>query len=107
MIDIDKDGNISYPELRALIVGIRFDEIDLDADDAVQKVMDDFDTSNNELIDVEEFVKGISKYLNEAKHSATSRVAGPDTGKILNDYDQVSCLLMAFSTSHECKAMTS
>ncbi|KAK9269560.1 hypothetical protein L1049_001336 [Liquidambar formosana] len=88
MIDIDNDGNISYPELRALIVGIRFDEIDLDADDAVQKVMNDFDTSNNDLIDVDEFVKGISKYLNEAKHSATSRVAGPDTGKFLNDYDQ-------------------
>ncbi|KAK9265344.1 hypothetical protein L1049_027213 [Liquidambar formosana] len=87
-IDTNDDGNIQRGELRALIVGIRFDEIDLNADDAVEKVMKDFDTSNNELIDVEEFVKGISNYLKEAKHSATSHLAGPDTGKILNDYHQ-------------------
>ncbi|KAK9266268.1 hypothetical protein L1049_025345 [Liquidambar formosana] len=87
-IDTNNDGNIQRGELRALIVGIRFDEIDLDADDAVEKVMKDFDRSNNELIDVEEFVRGISNYLKEAKHSATSRLAGPDIVNILNDHDQ-------------------
>ncbi|KAJ0963079.1 hypothetical protein J5N97_028201 [Dioscorea zingiberensis] len=68
-LDLDGNNLVSRSELRALIIGIQFEEIDLDRDDAVDKVMDDFDTSRNDIIEEEEFVEGISKWLNEAKRS--------------------------------------
>ncbi|KAF8391280.1 hypothetical protein HHK36_023582 [Tetracentron sinense] len=86
-IDLNSDGSLSDSELRALIIGIQFDQMDLDKDDAVEKVIKDFDTSNDSLIDVEEFVKGISKWLNEAKRSAVSgHNPGPHTIKFINDF---------------------
>nr|XP_023896594.1 sodium/calcium exchanger NCL-like [Quercus suber] len=69
-IDANHDGHISYSELRALLVGINFDEIDLDRDDAVNKIMKDFDTSGNSCIEKEEFVDGISRWLNKTKKTA-------------------------------------
>ncbi|KAF4378902.1 hypothetical protein F8388_021989 [Cannabis sativa] len=68
-IDADNDGHLSTAEIRALIIGINFNEIDLDSDDAANKVMSDFDTSNDRRVDKEEFVIGISKWLTEAKRS--------------------------------------
>ncbi|XVF70103.1 hypothetical protein PTKIN_Ptkin11bG0135500 [Pterospermum kingtungense] len=68
-IDENHDGHLSPSELRALIIGIRFEEIDLDKDDAVRKVMADFDTSLDSLVDEDEFVKGITKWINEAKQT--------------------------------------
>ncbi|XWS10957.1 hypothetical protein CRYUN_Cryun38cG0042900 [Craigia yunnanensis] len=68
-IDENQDGSLSTSELKAFIIGIRFEEIDLDQDDAVRKVMEDFDTSLDSLVQVEEFVKGITKWINEAKQT--------------------------------------
>lgn len=76
-IDENHDGNLSKAELRALIVGIQFEEIDLDKNEAVDKVMSDFDTSNDQFVDEGEFVKGISRWLMEAKRYGGS---GPDAG---------------------------
>ncbi|CAL5390756.1 unnamed protein product [Camellia sinensis] len=86
-IDGDKDGFISEPELKALILGMRLDEINFDQDDAVRKVMNDFDTSNDYKIDSREFTDGISKWLDEAKQAgAPSREAGTATMKYLDDF---------------------
>nr|DAD21138.1 TPA_asm: hypothetical protein HUJ06_022601 [Nelumbo nucifera] len=68
-IDADKDGHLSIPELRALIIGIELEEIDLNRDDAAEKLMKDFDQSNDNLLNEEEFVEGIKKWLYEAKRS--------------------------------------
>ncbi|KAK1320062.1 hypothetical protein QJS10_CPA03g00117 [Acorus calamus] len=68
VIDQDKNGKVSHSELRALIIGIQFEEIDLDKDDAVDKVMAEFDTNRDNTIEEQEFIVGISKWLNEAKH---------------------------------------
>ncbi|KAL7218334.1 hypothetical protein ACSBR2_011577 [Camellia fascicularis] len=86
-IDGDEDGFISEPELKALIVGMRLDEISLNGDDAVKKVMNDFDTSNDYKIDLLEFINGISKWLDEVKQAgASSREAGPASLKHLDDF---------------------
>ena len=77
-IDANHDGYISATELRSFIVGIQFDEIDLDLDVAVDKIMKDIDTSHNSRIEKEEFVDGVSRWLNKTKSAAT-RVAGPHT----------------------------
>uniref|UniRef100_A0A7N2MCA1 EF-hand domain-containing protein n=1 Tax=Quercus lobata TaxID=97700 RepID=A0A7N2MCA1_QUELO len=83
-IDANHDGHISDSELRAWIVGINFDEIDLDQNDAVNKIMKDFDTSGNSSIEKEEFVDGISRWLNKTKKTA-ARDPGPET-KLFNDF---------------------
>ncbi|XP_022773820.1 sodium/calcium exchanger NCL-like [Durio zibethinus] len=73
MIDENGDGRLSPAELRALVLGIRFEEIDMDIEDAVEKVMKEFDTSCDSFIDLDEFVRGISKWLIEAKRSAVKQ----------------------------------
>lgn len=85
-IDTNGDGSLSVGELRALIIGIEFEKIDLDKNEAVDKIMRDFDTSNNNSIDLEEFIKGISKWLAEARIAAGD--PGPNSNKFLDEYHQ-------------------
>lgn len=89
-IDVNHDGHLSASELRALIIGIRFDEIDLDKDDAVEKLMRDFDTTSDSQIDGPEFVAGITKWLNEAKRAGNSYNGHGGTMKFLGDFHAVS-----------------
>ncbi|XXG66744.1 hypothetical protein AAC387_Pa06g0257 [Persea americana] len=78
-LDVNHDGHVSSQELTALIIGIDFSNIDLDEEDAVDKVMDDFDTSGDRLIDLKEFFNGISRWLEEAKRSVVQ--GGSSTNK--------------------------
>ncbi|RZC65256.1 hypothetical protein C5167_008946 [Papaver somniferum] len=66
-LDLNDDETLSVQELRALVIGIRFEEIEFDKEDAVIKVLSDFDTSRDGCVDEEEFIRGISKWLDEAK----------------------------------------
>ncbi|CAK7350085.1 unnamed protein product [Dovyalis caffra] len=86
-IDENGDGRLSASELKALIIGIRFEEIDFDKDDAVAELIKDFDKSNDDHIDLREFTNGIKKWLDEAMHvGAGSPNPGPRTSKIINDF---------------------
>ena len=93
-IDVDHDEHISYSELRALMVGINFDKIDLDQDEAVNKIMKDFDTSGNSKIEVSEFVSGISRWLKKTMRAAAHN-PGSET-KVFNDFHTVICFLFLF-----------
>ncbi|XP_019192913.1 PREDICTED: uncharacterized protein LOC109187223 [Ipomoea nil] len=64
-VDANGDGHLSQSELKALVVGITLDGVNLDENDAVEKVMKDFDTSNDGKVDFEEFVAGVDKWLDE------------------------------------------
>ncbi|XP_058091919.1 sodium/calcium exchanger NCL1-like isoform X1 [Magnolia sinica] len=68
-IDQDSNGLLSASELRALIIGIQLEVIDLDMDDAVKKIMDEFDVSGDGHLSEDEFLKGISKWLEEAQRA--------------------------------------
>ncbi|KAL3849243.1 hypothetical protein ACJIZ3_011125 [Penstemon smallii] len=68
-IDDNQDGHLSHSELRALIVGIQFNEVNLDQNEAVEKVIRDFDTTLDSKVDLNEFIAGITKWLDEAKGS--------------------------------------
>ncbi|XP_020251410.1 uncharacterized protein LOC109828852 [Asparagus officinalis] len=83
-IDLDSSQALSRAELRAFIIGVQFDEIDLDRDDAVNKVMDEFDTSGNENVDEAEFINGISRWIKEAKH--TVGASGVYSKKFMHDF---------------------
>ncbi|KAK1325717.1 hypothetical protein QJS10_CPA01g02095 [Acorus calamus] len=83
-IDVDGNGVVSVAELRALIIGFQLDEIDLDENDAMGRIMEEFDTNRDNSIQEEEFIDGISRWLKEAKHVVPS--SGTDSGKIINDF---------------------
>ncbi|PIN16029.1 hypothetical protein CDL12_11325 [Handroanthus impetiginosus] len=83
-IDDNGDGYLSHAELKALIVGIRFDEINLDQDDAVEKVMKDFDTTQDLKVDENEFIDGVGRWLEEAGGTKASNHAG--SMKYIDDY---------------------
>ncbi|XP_059284032.1 sodium/calcium exchanger NCL-like [Lycium ferocissimum] len=87
-IDENGDGHLSHSELRALVVGLRLEEINLDENDAVAKVLKDFDTSCDEQVDIKEFTSGVEKWLYEAKSSIGSVEAGPNTMKYLDDFHE-------------------
>ncbi|CAD6240398.1 unnamed protein product [Miscanthus lutarioriparius] len=84
-IDMDESRSLSRAELHALIVGINFDEVEFDRTDAVDKVMADFDTSRNDIVEEEEFVQGMKKWLNEAKRNMP--VGGAFSSKF-NEYHE-------------------
>ncbi|KAL6838815.1 hypothetical protein ACP4OV_031529 [Aristida adscensionis] len=83
-IDMDESRTLSRAELHALIIGINFDEVDFDKEDAVDKIMDDFDTSGNETVEEAEFVEGMKKWLNEAK--STVPASGTFSNKFIDEY---------------------
>lgn len=93
-IDNDDSRNLSRPELHALIIGINFEEIDFDKNDAVDKIMDDFDTSGNDTVEEDEFVAGMKKWLNEAKRKVAA--SGAYSNKFVNDYHAVSLFIIYF-----------
>ncbi|GFP79631.1 hypothetical protein PHJA_000106600 [Phtheirospermum japonicum] len=82
-IDENGDGYLSHTELRALIVGIQFSEINLDENDAVEKVLKDFDISLDSQVDLPEFIHGVGRWLEEAKGGA-SNVSG--SMKYIDEY---------------------
>lgn len=93
-IDENDDKHLSHAELRALVVGIRLEEINLEEDDAIAKVMKDFDTSRDNRVDLQEFIAGVEKWLYEARSIKGSVEAGANTFKYIDDFHEVRCELM-------------
>ena len=86
----NSEGYITAKDLKALIIGMHFEEEDMDIDDAVERIMLDFDKSQDSRIDMEEFVRGITRWLQKARRSATQKNDhSPTTPKLLNDFHQV------------------
>ncbi|CAL9781589.1 unnamed protein product [Musa acuminata subsp. burmannicoides] len=95
-LDLDSNGSLSHSELRALIIGIKIEDVDLDREDTVNKIMNEFDTSQNSNIEEEEFVAGISKWIDEAKCSVAN--SGAYSKKFMHEFhmntkDQLNMLI--------------
>ncbi|KAK4741731.1 hypothetical protein SAY87_025319 [Trapa incisa] len=90
MLDKDSDGFLSPDEIRGLVVGIQLDEMDMDVDDAVSRVLNDFDLSKDSSIDKNEFIRGITKWLHKAMRSAgrSSRNEGSQISRLLNSFQR-------------------
>lgn len=86
-IDLDNDGKLERGELQAFIIGIKFEDVDLDSSLAVDQIIADFDTSQNDIIEKGEFVNGILRWLDEAKRSVSD--SGAYSKKFLQDFDTV------------------
>ncbi|XP_024183971.1 sodium/calcium exchanger NCL isoform X2 [Rosa chinensis] len=89
-LDQNSDGYLNTTDLRSLIIGIQFDDdVDINIDEAISQVMRDFDTTRDSKIDVDEFFKGISRWLNKAKRAAMmDRGKAPLSMKLLDDFDK-------------------
>ncbi|KAI6697282.1 hypothetical protein NL676_017401 [Syzygium grande] len=90
-LDVDSNGYLSPAELRALIIGIEIEEVEINMDDAVYKVIEDFDTSRDLKLDSAEFIEGISKWLRRAKRTAAGANVHDDislTTRLLNNFDE-------------------
>ncbi|KAK6157342.1 hypothetical protein DH2020_011590 [Rehmannia glutinosa] len=83
-IDDNHDGYLSHAELRALVVGIQFNELNLDQNDAIEKVMKDFDITLDSKIDFREFTVGVARWLEEARGGKASHNAG--SMKYIDEY---------------------
>ncbi|KAM7251565.1 hypothetical protein ACFE04_023448 [Oxalis oulophora] len=68
-IDVNGDGYLSSGELKALLVGIQFQEMDLDKENAAEEVLRDFDVTRDGRIEEYEFVNGVTKWLIQAKQA--------------------------------------
>ncbi|KAM5578267.1 sodium/calcium exchanger NCL-like [Rosa sericea] len=89
-LDQNSDGYLNTTDLRSLIIGIQFDDdVDINIDEVISQVMRDFDTTRDSKIDVDEFFKGISRWLNKAKRAAMmDRGKAPLSMKLLDDFDK-------------------
>ncbi|KAJ4808429.1 Calcium-binding EF-hand family protein [Rhynchospora pubera] len=85
-IDSDNDKKIARYELHAFLVGVQFEEMGLEKEGAVDQVMEDFDTSDNNLIEEEEFIAGISKWLKEARRTVS--ISDNNSKSFLSDFHQ-------------------
>ncbi|CAN4117691.1 unnamed protein product [Withania somnifera] len=67
-IDHNKDNVISRTELKELICNIKFGHVPLDTDEKVDRIIEQFDASGDEMISVEEFITGFSRGLHDVGH---------------------------------------
>ncbi|GMH24932.1 hypothetical protein Nepgr_026775 [Nepenthes gracilis] len=87
-IDLDHDGHLTAAELGAFVVGMQLDELKLDENDVVQKVMKDFDTTPDSKITFHEFQYGISKWLRDLNVPRSKNGVNQDTMKYLDDFHE-------------------
>lgn len=83
--DLDRNNAITKSELEELIGSVKFGEVEINRNDTVQKVLRDFDVNDNNMIDEDEFVHGVTKWLNEA----ISATKCPDKKKAIDEYDKI------------------
>lgn len=89
--DSDKNKVISQPELKSLIQTVKFgDKWITNHDMVVDKVMKDFDDDGDQLITSEEFVRGVTRWLNKAAHVTKCT----DAKRSVEEYDKVSSVIL-------------
>lgn len=67
----------------------------MDHNDAVEKVVKEFDTSHDSQVDLKEFIAGVGKWLEEAKGANDSNHAA-DSMKFIDAFHVVCCFKQAF-----------
>ncbi|KAL8228714.1 hypothetical protein R6Q57_013614, partial [Mikania cordata] len=76
-LDANHDGKVSNAELKTLILGIQLQADGKISDDMVQNVMDQLDISSDEFIQENEFVRILTKWVNESRKSPSQNDYSP------------------------------
>ncbi|XP_027061163.1 sodium/calcium exchanger NCL2-like [Coffea arabica] len=71
--DHDGDNFISVSELQELLKEIKFRNVELDKDEATAEMLRDFDMDADEKISIDEFVSGVTKWLDDTKQALGKR----------------------------------
>lgn len=77
-IDHDKNNLISFSELKTLLADIEFGPTPPSVDEAVAKIMEEFDLSGDHMLNEEEFVTGLSKWLQKNNNASTNSKENED-----------------------------
>ncbi|XAR66535.1 hypothetical protein NMG60_11012808 [Bertholletia excelsa] len=85
-IDSNNNNLISESELKQVIQNIKFGAMPIDHDLVADEVMKDFDKDGDNMIDEQEFVNGISKWL----HQATRVASCKDAKRSLDEFDKIA-----------------
>ncbi|XP_075498148.1 sodium/calcium exchanger NCL2-like [Primulina tabacum] len=93
-VDLDQSNSISYSELKKLVTNIQVEMFPGNADIAAAKMMEELDINGDQLITEEEFVIGLSKWLNltynqnpnsEKSEEENSQKTWEQTDKLIDD----------------------
>ncbi|KAL8505761.1 hypothetical protein ACS0TY_016832 [Phlomoides rotata] len=71
--DQDRDKVISFDELKVFLKEIKFRKLNSDDDITTNEIMKDFDIDNDEKITKDEFVSGMTKWLDDTKDAMANR----------------------------------
>ncbi|XP_047969082.1 sodium/calcium exchanger NCL2-like [Salvia hispanica] len=88
-IDLDKDNCISYLELEELISSMKSGIIPYDPSTAAAKIMEELDVNADQLISEEEFVAGLSKWLNTIYKHKSAQTQNQDYQKTWEQTDKL------------------
>ncbi|KAL2524238.1 sodium/calcium exchanger family protein/calcium-binding EF hand family protein [Abeliophyllum distichum] len=83
--DTDKSNSITKSEMEQLIHTVKFGDMQLDRDGVVEKVMKDFDRDGDNIIDEEEFVDGVTKWLKKAINVTKCK----DAKNSIDEFDKI------------------
>lgn len=83
--DTDKSNSISKSEMEQVIHTVKFGEMQLDREGVIEKVMKDLDKDGDNIIDQEEFVDGVTKWLNKAIDVTKCK----DAKKSIDEFDKI------------------
>lgn len=76
-LDQNHDGKVTTAELKTLLLGIQVQADGQISDDLVERVMDQFDTSGDECIQEDEFIRILTKWLQDARKSLSKNDYNP------------------------------
>ncbi|XP_073059912.1 sodium/calcium exchanger NCL2-like [Primulina eburnea] len=71
--DQDGDKVISFSELNEFLQEIKFRRLESNKDDTTAEIMQEFDIDNDQQITMDEFVKGMTKWLDDTKDTMNKR----------------------------------
>lgn len=81
---------------------MKFGEVEINHEDTVKKVLRDFDRNGNDMIDEDEFVHGMTRWLNEA----ISVTKCPDKKRAIDEYDKVKYLALLYTNVSKHKSLS-
>lgn len=105
-IDLDHDNCISCSELKQLITNIKHGRIPYNSDVAAAKLMEELDINRDQMINEEEFITGLSRWLSTMhEHDARSEESDEEEYQVSLVVDYIhdssldtSCMLIFHKT---------
>lgn len=73
-----------------MIQNVKFGKVQMDHDLVAENVMKDFDEDGDHVISEQEFINGITKWIQKATRIANTK----DTKKLIDEFDQVNRIIL-------------